>query len=135
PYEMYQFWLNTADDDVVAYLKFFTFLEPDEIEDLKTAMRESPDRRDAQRVLAREVTTLVHGPGAMNEAETISRALFSGDLESLTEQQLLQACDTMPTTTLGRGEVNALSVVELLTKIGLAGSKRESRELISTGAI
>jgi tyrosyl-tRNA synthetase len=135
PYEMYQFWLNTVDDDVVSYLKFFTFLEPEEIDDLQTATHNSPDRREAQRVLARHVTALVHGEGAMAEAETISGALFSGDVESLTEPQLVQASRAMPTTTLGRGEANRLSVVELLTRVGLAASKREGRELVSAGAI
>jgi len=135
PYEMYQFWLNTADDDVVTYLKYFTFLERGEIDDLQAATQSSPDRREAQRVLARQVTALVHGEAAMAEAEAISRALFDGDVESLTEPQLAQACGTMPSTALGREEAERLPVIELLTRVGLAASKREGRDLVSAGAI
>jgi len=135
PYEMYQFWLNTADDDVVTYLKYFTFLERAEIDDLQSATQRSPDRRDAQRVLARHVTALVHGEAATAEAEAISRALFSGEVESLTEAQLALACRTMPTTALGRAEAERLPVIDLLIRVGLAASRREGRDLVSAGAI
>ena len=135
PYEMYQFWLNTADDDVITYLKFFTFLEPGEIEALQTSTQNAPDRREAQRVLGRHVTALVHGESATAQAEAISRALFSGDLEQLSESDLDQACRTMPTTALEREEAERLLVVDLLTRVSLAGSKREGRDLIAAGAI
>jgi tyrosyl-tRNA synthetase len=135
PYEMYQFWLNTADDEVVTYLKYFTFLEPERIDELQQATERSPDRREAQRVLAREVTALVHSETAAAEAEAISRALFHGEVESLSEAQLEQACQTMPSTTLPRDEIGRLPVVELLTRLGLAASKREARDLVSAGAI
>jgi len=135
PYEMFQFWLNTADDDVVTYLKYFTFLEPGEIDDLQSTTRRWPDRREAQRVLARHVTELVHGTGEMEEAEAISRALFSGDVGALTEPQLVQACRAMPRTELAPGEGAGLPVLELLSRVGLATSKREGRELVSAGAI
>jgi tyrosyl-tRNA synthetase len=135
PYEMYQFWLNTADDDVITYLKFFTFVEPGDIEALQSSTQTAPDRREAQRVLARQVTALVHGESATAQAETISRALFSGDLEQLTESDLDQACRTMPTTVLGREEAERLPVIDLLTRVSLAGSKREGRDLIAAGAI
>ena len=135
PYEMYQFWLNTADDEVIAYLKYFTFLEREAIDALAAETRTAPERREAQRVLAREVTALAHGEEAKRDAETISRALFSGDLEALTEAQLDQACQTMPTTPLAQGEFDRLGVLELLTRVGLAGSKREARDLVSAGAI
>ncbi len=135
PYEMYQFWLNTADYDVVTYLKYFTFLERAEIDDLQSATQRSPDRREAQRVLARHVTTLVHGEAATAEAEAISRALFSGEVESLTEPQLDLACRTMPTTALGREEAERLPVIDLLIRVGLAASRREGRDLVSAGAI
>ena len=135
PYEMYQFWLNTADDDVVTYLKYFTFVERAEIDDLQSATQRSPDRREAQRALARHVTTLVHGEAATAEAEAISRALFSGEVESLTEPQLDLACRTMPTTALGREEAERLPVIDLLVRVGLAASRREGRDLVSAGAI
>ncbi len=135
PYEMYQFWLNTTDEDVITYLKYFTFLDRDEVEALVTVTCTAPERRGAQRVLAREVTSLVHGAAAMAEAETISRALFSGDLDALTEAQLDQACRAMPTTAIAREEVGRLPVVDLLVRAGLAGSKREGRDFLAAGAI
>jgi tyrosyl-tRNA synthetase len=135
PYEMYQFWLNTPDADVVAYLKYFTFLERAEIDALATATRIAPEKREAQRALAGHVTSLVHGEAATIEADAISRALFSGDVEALTEAQLDQACRAMPTTTLATEEVDRLPVVDLLRRVGLAGSKREGRDLLSAGAI
>jgi len=135
PYEMYQFWLNTADDDVTTYLKFFTLVEPGEIEALQSSTQTAPDRREAQRVLARNVTALVHGDSAAAQAETISRALFSGDLEQLTEADLDQACRTMPTTIIRIEEAERLPVIDLLTRVSLVGSKREGRDLITAGAI
>jgi len=134
PYEMYQFWLNTADDDVGTFLKYFTFLERAELDALVVAARSAPEKREAQRVLAQNVTSLVHGKAAMQEAETIGHALFSGDLESLTEGQLDQACRTMPTTALGPDEVD-MPMVDLLVRTGLAASKREGRDLLAAGAI
>jgi tyrosyl-tRNA synthetase len=77
-YEMYQFWLNTADRDVIGFLKYFTFLPPRRIGELEEATRTSPERREAQRVLAREVTALVHGTEAAREAAATSAALFGG---------------------------------------------------------
>ena len=135
PYEMYQFWLNTSDADVVGFLKYFTFLGREPIDDLQTQVRRHPETREAQRVLAREVTTLVHGDAATREAEEISAAFFSGDLGQLTERQLVQACQGMPTTVLTEAELRSLSIVELLTRAGLAESKRRGRELIAAGAI
>ncbi|MBI2157469.1 MAG: tyrosine--tRNA ligase [Candidatus Rokubacteria bacterium] len=135
PYEMYQFWLNTADADAGAFLKYFTFLERERIEALEAGVRHHPEQREAQRVLAREVTTLVHGETATQEAETITRAFFSGDLGALTEGQLAQACQGMPRTELTDGDLGALSLVELLTRVGLAESKKRGRELVAAGAI
>lgn len=134
-YEMYQFWVNTADEDVVNYLKYFTFLEAEEIDALALATHGSPEKREAQRILARCATALVHGGSAMHEAEVISRALFSGDVDALTEAQLEQVCRTMPTTMLAPDEVGRLSLADLLTRVGLAASKRESRDLLAAGAI
>jgi len=78
---------------------------------------------------------LVHGDGAVAEAEAISSALFNGDVELLTEPQLAEACKTMPSTALTTAQADGMSVVELLTKAGLAASKREGRDLVSAGAV
>ena len=135
PYEMYQFWLNTSDADVIGFLKHFTFLGRDAIDDLGAQVRRHAEKREAQRVLAREVTRLVHGDAATREAEEISAAFFSGDLERLTERQLAQACQGMPKTVLSDADLRSLSIVELLTRAGLAESKRRGRELVAAGAI
>src|SRR5437867_12908058 len=128
-------WLDTSGADVVGFLRYFTFLGREPIDDLETQVRRHPETREAQRVLAREVTTLVHGDAATREAEEISAAFFSGDLGQLTERQLVQACQGMPTTVLTEAELRSLSIVELLTRAGLAESKRRGRELIAAGAI
>jgi tyrosyl-tRNA synthetase len=73
---MYQFWLNAADSDVVRFLKYFTFLPLDRVAELGEVTRTSPERREAQRILARTVTELIHGPTALREAEASSTALF-----------------------------------------------------------
>ncbi|MBI1846180.1 MAG: tyrosine--tRNA ligase [Candidatus Rokubacteria bacterium] len=135
PYEMYQFWLNMADAEVVTYLKYFTFLPREAIDALAQATAQAPERREAQRALAREVTTLVHGAAAAAEAEAISAAFFSGSVEALSAGQLAQACAAMPCSTVGRGALAGLGLVDLLVKAGLAESKKRARELIAAGAV
>jgi len=133
-YEMYQFWLNTPDSDVVRFLKTFTFLPIEEIEALGRLVAEAPEKREAQRVLAAEVTGLVHGPSAVEEAERISRALFSGDVSALSERDLTEALRTIPSTRVPAAN-GAVLVTEALLATGLASSRRAARELIATGAI
>jgi tyrosyl-tRNA synthetase len=135
PYEMYQFWVNTADADVGPFLRDFTFLPIEEIEALEGTVRAAPDKREAQRVLAREVTALVHGIPAMQEAEAISGALFRGDLAALPESQLAQAVTGMPTVDLPAADVEKASWPDLLVRVGLADSRRNARELIASGAV
>jgi tyrosyl-tRNA synthetase len=134
-YEMYQFWLNTADADVIRFLHYFTFWPLERIEELKEATRTVPDKREAQRVLAREVTALVHGEGAVREADGISAALFSGDVASLSESQLAQATRGMPTSELPAADLGQLAWPDFLVRVGLADSKRNARELVSSGAV
>ena len=134
-YEMYQFWLNTADADVVRFLRYFTFLAPEAIESLNGQTERAPEKREAQRVLAREVTGLVHGDAAVREAEAISAALFSGEVAALSERQLDQAVRGLPTTELTSGELQCLSLPDVLVRTGLADSKRAARELLSRGAV
>jgi tyrosyl-tRNA synthetase len=131
PYEMYQFWLNTADADVVTFLKYFTFLERPEIEQLARATRTAPEKREAQRALAEKVTALVHGKNAVEEAERISRALFSGNVKSLSESELAQVIRAIHT----KKPPAETGVIPVLLSTGLASSKRAARELVTTGAI
>ncbi len=134
-YEMYQFWLNTPDADVVRFLQYFTFLTAVEIDALGRQTADAPEKREAQRVLAGEVTRLVHGPSGLTEAEAITTALFSGDVAGLTERQLDQAFQGAPRTGLAPDEVSEMPLVDLLVKTGLAESKRAARELLAAGAV
>jgi tyrosyl-tRNA synthetase len=134
-YEMYQFWLNTADADVVRFVQYFTFVSPDEMDEVARWTRDAPERRDAQRLLAREVTRLVHGAPALAEAEAITAALFSGDVGGLSEAQLRQAFRGAPTTVLDPVQLSGMPVVDLLVRVGLAESKRAGRELVSAGGV
>jgi len=134
PYEMYQFWLNTADADVVRFLKFYTFLPLREIDALHEATARAPEKREAQRVLAREVTRLVHGDEGLRDAETITASLFTGDVTGLTASQLHQAFAGAPTTALAPDDLGT-PLVDVLVRAGLAESKRRGRELLTTGAI
>ena len=134
PYEMYQFWLNTADADVIRFLKYYTFLPLAEIEGLREATERAPEKREAQRVLAREITTLVHGEDGVRDAEMITASLFTGDVRGLSPAQLRVAFAGAPTTALAADDLGQ-PLVDVLVRVGLAESKRRGRELITTGAI
>jgi tyrosyl-tRNA synthetase len=132
PYQFYQFWINTDDNDVIRFLKYFTFLQPSEIERLEEELRTAPEKREAQRVLAREVTELVHGREALASAINITKALFDGDVTQLTVTELEEAFKDAPVTTLPD---EPIGLVDLLTQAKAASSKREAREHIEKGAI
>lgn len=134
PYEFYQFWLNTDDRDVAKYLKFFTFFESARIRELEAATTSAPERREAQRELARAVTHLVHGASAVAEAEAASAKLFSGSLSSMSVAELLQVFPNVPSTTVPV-VVGGWSLVELLVQTGLVTSKGEATRLIRGGGI
>ena len=132
PYEFYQYWINTDDSDVVGYLKVFTFLSHEEILDLEKATASDPGKREAQRVLARKVTTIAHGADMARKAEKISHALFYGELGELAEDEIELGFDDVPTYTMTDAE---LGIVDLLVNAGVSSSKREARQDISNGAI
>ena len=134
PYEFYQFWLNTDDRDAVRYLKYFTFLGREPISDLEVASAREPERRHAQRTLAREVTRLVHGEAAVQEAERSAEKLFSGDLRAMSESELLQVFSNVPSSqTEYKGE--GWLVTEFLAATAVTGSKGEAARLIRGGGI
>lgn len=130
-YEMYQFFINSEDSKVIDYLKFLTFLSKEEIEELERKNQEAPHLREAHQALAREVITFIHGAEAYEEAVKISKALFSGDIKGLTAKEIEMGFGDLPSISL---EDN-LSLVDALISVGLAKSKRESREFISNGAV
>ncbi|TNI93627.1 tyrosine--tRNA ligase [Aeromonas allosaccharophila] len=132
PYAFYQFWLGTADEDVYRFLRYYSFRSLTEIAELEAEDAERHGRKQAQQVLANELTELVHGKGALAAARRISELLFSGDVARLGESDLAQlAQDGMPSSTVS-GEID---LVTLLVESGLANSKRIARELLAAGAI
>ena len=132
PYEFYQFWLNQDDRDVVKYLKYFTFLGKEEIEELAKKVETEPEKREAQRRLAEEVTEFVHGKEAVHQAEHISKALFSGEVKDLTAAEIEQGFKNMPTVAVNKEPEN---IVEWLVASGIEKSKRQAREDVTNGAI
>lgn len=132
PYEFYQFWLNQDDRDVVKYLKYFTFLSKEEIDELAKQVEEEPWKRAAQKALAAAVTTFVHGEEATKEAQKISQILFSGNVQELTTAQVEQAFGKMPSVAVTAEPMN---IVDWLVEYGIEQSKRRAREDVTNGAI
>ncbi|MFQ1782755.1 tyrosine--tRNA ligase [Aeromonas veronii] len=132
PYAFYQFWLGTADEDVYRFLRYYSFMSLSEIDALEAEDAKRQGRKQAQQVLANELTELVHGKAALTAVQRISELLFSGDVARLGESDLAQlAQDGMPSSTVS-GETD---LVSLLVSCGLANSKRIARELLAAGAI
>ena len=133
PYEFYQFWINTDDRDVIKFLKYFTFLSLEEIAEIEKEFTAAPETRVAQKALAKEVTTLVHGKEAYEQAVHISQALFSGNIKELSVSEIKQGFKGVPSYTVSQ-EAD-LKLLELLVSSGLVQSKRQAREDIQNGAI
>ncbi|MBL0615655.1 tyrosine--tRNA ligase [Aeromonas veronii] len=132
PYAFYQFWLGTADEDVYRFLRYYSFMPLSEIDALEAEDAKRQGRKQAQQVLADELTELVHGKAALAAVQRISELLFSGDVARLGESDLAQlAQDGMPSSTVS-GETD---LVSLLVNCGLANSRRIARELLAAGAI
>ncbi|MCA2390561.1 tyrosine--tRNA ligase [Lactococcus lactis] len=134
PYEMYQFWLNVDDADAVKMLKIFTFLSLEEIAEIEKQFEAARHERLAQKVLAREVVSLVHGKAAYEQAVKTSEILFGGgDLRQLDAKSILTGLKAAPQHQVADDE--DLTLVELLISAGIAPSKRQAREDITNGAI
>jgi len=133
PYEFYQFWINTADADVIKYLKFFTFLSKEEIEGLEAAVQTEPHLRKAQKALAEEMTKLIHGQESLDQAMKITDALFKGDIQNLTADEIKQGFKDVPSYEHTAGE--DISIVDLLIAAKIAPSKRQAREDVTNGAV
>ncbi|MDV2581239.1 tyrosine--tRNA ligase [Alkalibacillus haloalkaliphilus] len=132
PYEFYQFWVNADDRDVVKFLKSFTFLPLEEIDELAKEVEERPEQRVAQRSLAEEMTKMVHGEEALNQAQRITHALFNGDIKELTKEEVEVGFKDVPTFELEESEKG---LIDLLVEANISSSKRQAREDISNGAI
>ena len=133
PYQFYQFWINTDDRDVVKYLKYFTFLGKDEILALENEVETNPGKREAQNVLASDVTTLVHGKDALISAENISKALFYGNINELSESELEDAFKDIPSSEI-KGD-DELNPVKILVEYKISSSNRQAREDLNNGSI
>lgn len=139
PYSFYQFWRNSTDDDVLRFLRIFTFLSPEELQRLQNAHDQNPGARTAHITLAREVTKLVHGDGGVEAAERITQALFNNNLDELSADDFEQlALDGMPSTRVDSEEAG---ILEVLVETGLAKTPRgeitmgQARKLIKGDAV
>ncbi|NQF12986.1 tyrosine--tRNA ligase [Brevibacillus sp. HB1.3] len=132
PFEFYQFWANTDDRDVVKYLKYFTFLSKEQIEELAEKVQSEPHKREAQKALAEEMTRFVHGEELLEQAKRITAALFTGDIKSLSADEIEQGFKEMPTF---ESTLETKNIVDWLVEIGIEPSKRQAREDITKGAI
>ena len=132
PYEFYQFWFNTADNDTISAIKKFTFLEKEEIEKLEESLEKEPHLRLAQKALAEELVKIVHGEAALESALNITKALFSGNIKELTFDELKVAVKGMPKAQLPKDDIN---IVDFLVESGVVTSKRQAREDVNNGAI
>ena len=133
PYQFYQYWINASDDNVIPFLKIFTFLSHEEICDLEDEVLDKPWERAAQRTLAQEVTRLVHGEESLTSAEKISQALFYGNVSDLSAKEIEEAFHDVPSFVV-EGEPS-LDLVSLLADADISPSKRRAREDILNGAI
>ena len=132
PYQFYQFWLKVTDADVYKFLKYFTFLSIEAIDAIEAKDKASGTKPEAQRILAEEMTRLIHGEEALAAAQRISESLFAEDQSHLTESDFEQlALDGLPTFEVSE----SLNVVETLVKTGLASSNKEARGFVNSKAV
>ena len=130
-YELYQWLINSSDEKVYEYLKVFTFLSKDEIEDVMKKHLEKPEERLAQKTLAKEFIVDLHGEEEYEKALKITNALFSGDIKKLNEEELKDAMHGVDTKTINEEK----NIVDFLVDTNILSSKREAREFISNGSI
>jgi len=131
PYEMYQFLINTADNDVIKFLKYYTFLSKKDINNLEQKVKTEPHLREAQKVLAREILLMVHGEAAYKQAVKVSESLFSGNIKNLSAVDIAVGFKDVPSLEI----CNNINIVDALVAVNAATSKRAGREFISNGAI
>ena len=135
PYAFYQFWLNSADADVYKFLRYFTFLPVADIADIERADAEREGRPEAQSILAREVTQLVHGEAGLMAAQRITDALFSGDTSQLSADDLKQlALDGLPSTSIDLANLPP-TLTQLLTDAGMVSSGKQVKDALGRAAV
>jgi len=137
PYRFYQFWLNTDDRDAITYLRFFTWLSKAEIDELAESVRTEPETRTAQKQLARQVTSLVHGETALEKALRASEILFGKEIEGLSVNEILDIFADVPSTELAKSKLDddGFTLGDALVHSGLAPSKGEAKRLVQSGGV
>ena len=136
PYEFFQFWLRSGDPEVGSYLRRFTFLPPERVEELEEATVSRPERREAQRQLAFELTAMVHGSDEARRAEQAAAVLFTPEIGTLDPETLEKALADAPTVEVTRQDLEGdLTVLGALLKAGLADSRNNARRLLSQGSV
>jgi tyrosyl-tRNA synthetase len=136
PYSFYQFWLNVADADAYKFLKYFTFLSIDRIEEIESEDAKAEGRPQAQKILAQEVTELVHGKLGLDAALRITDALFSGNSAELSENDLEQLCqDGLPSSTLNVEKLSQTPLTQLFTEAGIVKAGREVKDALGRNSV
>jgi tyrosyl-tRNA synthetase len=135
-YRFYQFWIRTDDRDAIRYLKYFTFLSQQEIAELESQHAEAPERRSAQKALAKTMTTMIHGQEATDEALKASQILFGGNLEGITEATFSDIINEIPSVVIPKSNLsNDYTLVDLVVEAKLCPSKGQARKDIAGGGI
>jgi tyrosyl-tRNA synthetase len=134
PYKFHQFWLNVSDEDAIRLLKIFTFETKERIAEVEASLKASPEKREAQKLLADALCTFVHGSQATDDAKRCAQALFSGSLTELTNAQILELFQDAPSSSVTTAQVGELDILSLLSTT-VAKSKGEARRLIQGGGI
>lgn len=130
-YEFYQYWINTPDKDAVSFLKKFTFMSVEETKQIIEEFEQAPHQRLAQKKIAEELTTLVHGKEAYESAVRISQALFSGKIKDLSVDEIKDGFKDVPSVTISE----EMNLIDALIEAKLASSKREARQFVTSNAI
>ena len=133
PYQFYQFWINADDKDVIQYLKYFTFLSKEEIENLEKKVQKNPEERGSQKVLANKVTSLVHGEKIAEFAEKISQKLFYNDIKDFSEKELQMVFENIEIISFQN--MKEINLIDLLIDAKVCSSKRQAREDVQNGII
>ena len=137
PYRFYQFWFNTDDRDVITYMKFFTLLTREEIQGYEEAVAARPEKREAQKKLAEEITRLVHGDTALEKAEKASRVLFGEEISQLSVEDINDIFADVPSSEIQKSQFSGdgTPLVDIAVSAGLASSKGEARRLVQGGGL
>ncbi len=135
PYDFYQFFFRTTDADVIRFLKIFTLLSLDAIAELETALKDAPEKREAQRRLAEDVTRTVHGDAGLKVALKASEVLFGGSIEGLSADDLASIFADVPSAELARSDVVGAPVIDVAAAAGLCQSKGAARRLVQSGGL